>query len=549
MKTNIFRIALLVLLGGWLGMSSALATHFRFSHITWRRVSPGSRTVAISVTEAWRTTFIDSLNVDFGDGSGGFSTSGAGRTTVGTFRDVAGEQYTVFTVTVNHTYTSDGPFSLTGDNCCRISSLVNAGDESFLYRTVVDLRNGNLGSPVSSIPIIVQVPLGLNTIPIPVADPDGDPVTLRFATGNESGIFTLPVAGPNPPIALDSNGNLVWNTTGGRVGAKYALQVVLEENHQGALGAVPLDFLLELVGANANLPPTCSGTSGNHVIEVGATFVANITGVDPEGLPLTVNTIGLPPGASVSPASGTTVASPALVSFSWTPTLADLGSSHAVTTIFTDSARQTCNCAFTVTVPNNVPPQLVCPGDIVLGAPGNHQLQFEVSDADGDELQYSIRVDGNVEAGGTIPAGGPPSGSLILFDFNYGPGPHTVEFQVSDRFFSRGCRGTSVTVPSAGSPPTVSNTSTRIASGKIATLQATDDTDPDPEIYITDSATPGFLAGPYHKGDRVIIRKNTRNPPEAKSQAGFSARIRVRGTAMLHAVDKDGNASAPIPCN
>ena len=52
---------------------------------------------------------------------------------------------------------------------------------------MVDLRNGNLGSPVSSVPVIIQFPQGVTySYPLPVADPDGDPITCRLATSAES---------------------------------------------------------------------------------------------------------------------------------------------------------------------------------------------------------------------------------------------------------------------------------------------------------------------------------------------------------------------------
>ena len=144
--------------------ATAHASHFRFAHNTWRRLS--GNTVEFTSTQAWRLGAESPLPIDFGDG---FSDIGSS-TVIGSFTDLAGEGYTILRYTVQHTYGSDGPFTASMSSCCRISTLVNAADQSERMETVVDLRGGNQGSPVSSLPVILQmVQGGVNSVSLPTA--------------------------------------------------------------------------------------------------------------------------------------------------------------------------------------------------------------------------------------------------------------------------------------------------------------------------------------------------------------------------------------------
>jgi len=75
-------------------------------------------------------------------------------------------------------------------------------------------------------------------------------------------------------------------------------------------------------------------------------------------------------------------------------------------------------------------------------------------------------------------------------------------------------------------------------------LFASDNCDPDPLIYINDSAT-GFVAGPFHNGDQVEIAKgpslsNSQHPPASGPN---SAVIFLEGGARMYSVDSAGNSS------
>lgn len=163
----------------------AHASHLRFGQVTWTRVGSGNE-VSITALEAYRSSFIGS-NVDsLGDGNS-FSTAGAKVIATGT--DIVGEARTLIRTVVSHTYPDEGPFLVHFTSCCRIFELINAGGASIALETMVDLRDGNLGSPVPSIDPIVQFTAGqIDRFHLPISDPRGDPLFVLHATSAESGI-------------------------------------------------------------------------------------------------------------------------------------------------------------------------------------------------------------------------------------------------------------------------------------------------------------------------------------------------------------------------
>ena len=97
-------------------------------------------------------------------------------------------------------------------------------------------------------------------------------------------------------------------------------------------------------------------------------------------------------------------------------------------------------------------------------------------------------------------------------------------------------------------PPTTSCTSVVLASGKLLTLGATDNLDPNPSIFVKDSVG-AFVAGPFHAGDVVHVRVVPPGTPSSVALTGpFKARIQLKGPALIFARDASGNESVPIPC-
>ncbi len=344
-------VMLLFLLAG-----PALASHFRFATISWRK-APGGNGLAVDITirEGYRAGAQETggIQYSFGDGSGTFDSVGA--TLEGTATDLAGEQYEVYRKTVRHTYVSEGAYVVTGQSCCRLGTLQNAGPlDAIRASATIDLRFSNLGSPVANSPVILQMRTeAQNNVAIPIADPDADPFTVRLATSAESMIPNVPAIGTNL-MTITSNGELRWNTVGGIAGSKYSVQIIVEENHPGAspgnVGKVPLDFIVELVGNSTNQPPACTGPSGAFNVAAGAIFKATFSATDPEGGPIRLSHQGLPTGATLTPTNNFTGASPLTANFEWRPASSDFGQSFPIVLVFTDNQGFQSVCTFSITV-------------------------------------------------------------------------------------------------------------------------------------------------------------------------------------------------------
>ena len=79
-------------------------------------------------------------------------------------------------------------------------------------------------------------------------------------------------------------------------------------------------------------------------------------------------------------------------------------------------------------------------------------------------------------------------------------------------------------------------------------LQASDNCDPDPLIYINDSAS-AFVAGPFHNTDKVVIMRGpSLTPSQHAASGGYVGEIWLKGDAWIWAVDSAGNASTPVNC-
>lgn len=347
-------VALLTLAAGLLLGTNAEASHFRGASLTWKRLVSPANTIEVTVTEAWRTGAVTGQSWVWGDNQT-FSTS-SDFTVIAT-----GSDYTVIRKVFTHTYSTEGPWTILGSSGARVGTLVNSANSNWRLAAVVDLRSGNQGCPVITSPIILQMTKGgLNTVPLSFADVDGDPVTFRMATSAESAITTLATAG-GQSIAVSPAGVLTWNTASTLVGQVYAVQVIANDNHplspSGAgTTSVLFDFIVQIVDGTLNQPPVASGNAGPFTAAIGQPFSNVITGTDPDGGNLTVTHQGLPVGATLTPASGTTAPQPLAATFSWTPTLADAGSSVGVTILFTDPTGLQASKSFSISVPANQPP-------------------------------------------------------------------------------------------------------------------------------------------------------------------------------------------------
>ncbi len=367
--------SLLLAAGMIFGATSAEASHFRGASLTWKKLASPANTVEVTVTESWAVS--PGNTYSWGDNTGSFSTTiAAGAVQIASGSDATGS-FLVTRRVVTHTYPHAGPWTISSTSGNRIGNLINASNGGWTLNSVVDMRNGNQGSPVISSPTVLQmVRGGVNTVPLSFADVDGDNVTFRMATSAESGIASVASAG-GKTLSVSSSGVLTWDTSSALVNQLYAVQVIANDNHPGTpvgTSRVFFDLMIQIVDGTLNKPPVASGNSGPFVAAIGVPFTNTITGTDADGGNLTVTHLGLPSGATLTPVSGTTGPQPLAATFSWTPTPAAADSSVGVTIVFTDPGGLQATKSFSISVPSNQPPTANAGPDVtVLDTNANYQ--------------------------------------------------------------------------------------------------------------------------------------------------------------------------------
>jgi cysteine-rich repeat protein len=274
--------------------------------------------------------------------------------------------------TISKTYTNSSTHTAFIDDCCRISNTpggnqhINNPDGNYRIETLV--KPGTNHPPVSTMPPIVLCPQnGVCAFTIPASDPDNDPVTFRLSTSTEASGSSTGFHQPGPPNATNAatinptTGVYTWNTTGATVGTSgsntyYSTQVTIEDRDGSNLvkSKIAVDFLIQIV-PQAGVPPVFDhpptpqcGTTIN--INPGATASFTVQASDSDfGQTVTLNAVGLPSGATLTPALPTT-ANPVSSGFSWTPGGGDAGTTHVMTFTATDSASLQTQCSLTIQV-------------------------------------------------------------------------------------------------------------------------------------------------------------------------------------------------------
>ncbi len=274
--------------------------------------------------------------------------------------------------TISKTYSNSTPRTAFLQDCCRVSNTVggnqhiNNPDGSYRIETLVTPGTGNR-PPVSTMPPIVLCPLnGICTFQVPGSDPDGDPVTFRLSTSTEASGSVSGFKQPGPTAApnaatISSSGLYTWNTTGATVGGVgsntyYSTQVSIEDRTPGNVvkSKIAVDFLIQLVVQSGLAPvfdhpptPQCGSTIN---VNPGATVTFTAQASDSDfGQTVTLNAVGVPSGATLTPLLPTT-ANPVSSVFNWGTGGFDAGTTHVVTFTATDSANLQTQCSVTITV-------------------------------------------------------------------------------------------------------------------------------------------------------------------------------------------------------
>ncbi|HXV66185.1 MAG TPA: hypothetical protein VD731_02995 [Nitrosopumilaceae archaeon] len=235
-----------------------------------------------------------------------------------------------------HQYGTAGPFTAQINTGNRQFTEINNANSNYIISTLVDFNSppSNTGSPISSLPAIVQCPLNaVCQYQVPGVDPDGDNLNYRLSTPAESGVNNQPGAGglggcSGGTLAISNTGLVTWNTQNCAAGL-YSTSLRIEESNTGGPvhGWSMVDYLIQVTQVVQNPPifdvPPMSPDNTVFNLNVGVPFNTPVRCSDVDALDvLTLGNLGLPGTASVSAPIGT---NPVSQTFSWTPGAGDVG--------------------------------------------------------------------------------------------------------------------------------------------------------------------------------------------------------------------------------
>lgn len=389
-KVPIFKICMLLVGLLMLQPDEAQASHFRYGNITWERVAGQPYQVKFRVTQAWRRSAFGNPNVGATITTGSLNTGNGSQTislnitSVNTSEDwFYGEASFIKTYpSVNTNYTA----SFSG--CCRIGSpLINNNNGNFAVSSIVTVGNNN-DAPVSTVPPFISLPVNTTaaTYQIPATDPNGDALSFALTPNGGFGPGTSQPAG----LSVSSSGLLTFNTTGKTIGQFYSASITVTDS-KGA--SIQLDLMLRITAPST--PPVFdyAVTPANntaYVLQPGQTLSFNVKASDNDpGDNVLLNAVGVPVGASFTSGSG----NPVTRSFSWTPTIANVGT-YQVNFVAQDNAGIQTNTIVNIAVslkPNFVTPSPVS-GSIFCHIPGTTiTTSLKAEDADtADKVVLSL---------------------------------------------------------------------------------------------------------------------------------------------------------------
>lgn len=449
--------------------------------------------------------------------------------------------YRVFRGAKMYRFPATGVYTLDWSHCCRVSNLANGNhDQNMKVQSVLDLTGSQRGGPVMAVPPIINLTAGaLNTLSFPMMDPDGDPITCRFAQSAEAGGLPVPVpVQGGRTMTLTSSGNvctLTWDLRGVAGESFHALPMVLESTHSGQRSSAAFD---RYVIVTNRAFPICTG-GGQVALQPNQIFRTRFEATASSGL--SFSALGIPASASVTPPSGSMSTSPMVVDVVWSPTAADAGSSFIMQGVFRDAANVEGYCNYVVNVDTrNAALQLAPLADVLVGAPvsaagttsnvnAGEPVEVIVT-ANGvapTTLSTTVAADGSwqVSLGNALPAG-PVAVQARLRNFN------VVPADGSFKVVQAGLTLNPVNGVLAGVAPQLSGTSTPALSGTV-------------EVVFTDAAgVTRTLQTPLVAGVWSLTG------PVNLALGNVTVRASVVGMpAVTPAVGQFAVAAVPVPVN
>lgn len=318
---------------------SSHASHLRGGEITYEQIGT-NKTYRFTVNvclDPDRNVVDDDVEITFGDGTSGTAPLINGPIGLGT----GPNDYREAIYQITHTYTSFGDFEISCAFETRNASILNMSlpDEMSICLNTRLIINGDIRGFNNSVyfengscPEIACAgqPYCFNPLAV---DPDGDslvyslsiPIGYNFnATKTCANIasYSMPNVIGGGSINIDSQtGTICWNTPG--VAGNFVFVVKVEEYYKGFLvGHVFRDIQLTIDGSCLNDPPELEPIPDTCVM-AGESFSIDVSATDPNGS-VSLFASGLP-FISSNPATFTsTIGNPALGTFSWSTTCADI---------------------------------------------------------------------------------------------------------------------------------------------------------------------------------------------------------------------------------
>jgi hypothetical protein len=421
--------------------SISFASHFRYGLITATRLSETSTTVTyrLNGSEAWRlgTATGSSSYVVTGGNSGSFAMPMTSVTDPsGGWTNSSGS----YVITLNKSAT---PTKIEFTSCCKISTIANNNDSNWDIYTIIN-TNASGSSPVSTLPAIINMPIGAAsaTYTIPASDPDPGS-TLTYGVPS----FTGNLSGQSNPSGFSINattGQITFNTVGKTTGQQYNAMVTVTDNNGNQ---IELDFLINMVGASN--PPTfdysvtpLNGAVYNVIAGQNISFPVKATDTD-AGSTVSLSVSGLPAYITTSnfssnalPATG----NPSVTNFSWTPAAAQIGTTNILNIIATDNVGVQTTTSVTLKVVAEPAPVFINPTpiqsslrQIVSGVAFSDVIRASSSLNSNVSIAFVTGAPTNVSFSPAIPTAGTNPGQTTL---NWTPTPanfgiHTFSFQAT----------------------------------------------------------------------------------------------------------------------
>ncbi|MEZ0539223.1 beta strand repeat-containing protein [Fibrella arboris] len=327
-------VILLFLVGQFIALSAAQATHFRYGNLTWRQLpsDASGRTIEFKLTMGFRlgyftpTPTVGSTVTNTSANSGAAFNYGDG-TSISVFDFTvttvnAADDYLYGEATLTHTFSTTGNVTAFIESSARLNSLQNNAGGRYRITSLVNVGSNNANLPPSStLPPIVNLPVSQSaaTFTVPATDPDGNPLTFSLATAADLGATSYTFTQPTG-FSISAAGVATLDTRSPKaVNQLYNAIIKISDGKS----FVVIDFLIKIVAASdppvfvyGGITPANNSTIQTYV-GCPINFTVRATDTDPTSNTITLQGVGLPAGAAFSPVTGSNTVTSA---FSFTPT-------------------------------------------------------------------------------------------------------------------------------------------------------------------------------------------------------------------------------------